>query len=436
MGWSVIPIGDRKVPLIKWKEFQTRLPTEDEVTKWFGPRTKANIGIVTGMVSGLIVLDVDSEQGQAFVDSKGGFTNPTVITGKKGHHYYCIHPGDREYRNFAGVEDGIDARGDGGYVVAPPSIHPETKKMYEWHTHRTVYQPPDWFLDLFVEKEKPQRDPDWHLRALGEPAPPGQRNDMAFRLASKYVGQGKTVEEVRAMILGWNLNNPEPLTDTEIFKLVQSAFDTHERNHALPEGDRQEVFRDISERLTLPILGIDKYVKEDPSYDLWVQGRAEPIRLTKVDQLINYTTFKKMVFAAVDHSLPPIGKEEWSKILNRLVRVMNQIEIGEEGFDRGQTAMWLDSYLAQDVFDEQGWLDAVKAGTPFKKDGRLHFNFTSFKQFVQKDLGNRVSDPELATRLTQIGADRVRIRVPTGTGGSVQQRFYVAPGLRAVEDTA
>ena len=111
-----------KVPLVGWKEFQTRRPTEQEVTFWFDKWPDANIGIVTGKISGIVVFDLDSEHAVQYAEDEGGFPDtPKVKTGK-GYHYYLRYPGF-EVRNDVSKELDIDIRADGGYAAAPPSIH-------------------------------------------------------------------------------------------------------------------------------------------------------------------------------------------------------------------------------------------------------------------------------------------------------------------------
>jgi hypothetical protein len=62
--WSVIPMRARdKRPLIKWLEYQQRLATEDEINEWYQLWPSANVGIVTGAISGLVVLDIDPRHG-------------------------------------------------------------------------------------------------------------------------------------------------------------------------------------------------------------------------------------------------------------------------------------------------------------------------------------------------------------------------------------
>ena len=70
-GWSVIPVlqNDKK-PAIPWKEFQQRFPTDEELVEWFGNGARNNIAIVTGSISNLAVIDLDSDQAVAFYTEK------------------------------------------------------------------------------------------------------------------------------------------------------------------------------------------------------------------------------------------------------------------------------------------------------------------------------------------------------------------------------
>src|SRR5262249_15108592 len=127
------------------------------VAGWWATRT-FNIGIATGEGSGIWVLDVDGDEGEATLrgfETKNGTLPPTVeaITGK-GRHLYWRWPGEREIRNRQVSLDfpGIDVRGNGGYVLAPPSIHP-SGRSYSWSVDSsdTFEDAPDWLIDLVVK---------------------------------------------------------------------------------------------------------------------------------------------------------------------------------------------------------------------------------------------------------------------------------------------
>lgn len=133
-GWSVFPAGggpDGKAPLVPWKDLQERASTADEVEEWWGMWPDAKIGTATGKRSGIVVLDADD--GSAARAGKESWPDaPTSKTGR-GVHFYFRHPGGR-IRSQVKVKicgHTFDVRGDGGYVILPPSDHP-TGGMYAW----------------------------------------------------------------------------------------------------------------------------------------------------------------------------------------------------------------------------------------------------------------------------------------------------------------
>lgn len=154
-GFSVIPLQTgRKQPLIQWQEYQRRIATLEEIHQWFERWKDTNIGIVTGRVSNIIVLDVDGEEGWRTIRDNNLEIPMTwsVATGK-GAHFYFKHPGG-EITNFVKVLPGIDLRGDRGYVVAPPSIHP-SGRIYQWNNDLKLEpaEAPEWLLELILNKD-------------------------------------------------------------------------------------------------------------------------------------------------------------------------------------------------------------------------------------------------------------------------------------------
>jgi len=127
---SVIPVGDNKNPFIAWKEFQARRATEDELLAWWTKWPGANIGIVTGKISNLSVLDCDNEAAVALIEEwlPDSFLCPIVGTPRGGRHYWFAY--DETIKTTTGILPGIDIRNDGGYVIAPPSLTP--RGVYKW----------------------------------------------------------------------------------------------------------------------------------------------------------------------------------------------------------------------------------------------------------------------------------------------------------------
>jgi hypothetical protein len=120
-GYSVMPVGKDKRPLLKtWKPFQEKAADDAQIERWWEQFPEANIGIVTGKVSGITVVDVDTYKGG---DAKKFPPTFTVKTGNGGYHlYYKYQPGLTISANAYPEHPGVDIRSDGGFVVGPYSV--------------------------------------------------------------------------------------------------------------------------------------------------------------------------------------------------------------------------------------------------------------------------------------------------------------------------
>jgi hypothetical protein len=155
-GWSVLPVEPRgKRPLVRWRALEQRAASAKTIRQWFDATPDANIGIVTGAISGIVVVDVDKRHGGdeslALLERAHGALPPTVevLTGGGGRHLYFRHPGV-VLTNRVNLWPGIDLRGDGGCIVAPPSIHP-SGLLYAWAGGRApadtpIARLPHWLL--------------------------------------------------------------------------------------------------------------------------------------------------------------------------------------------------------------------------------------------------------------------------------------------------
>lgn len=134
MGFSVIPIiPGQKKPMIKWEQYQTKKADKTQIKEWWNKWPNANIGIVTGEISDLFVVDIDTEEGHNNLLEFGfdSITNPTVQTPRDGQHIYFKYPKGQDITIGAGVIKGTDFRGNKGYVLAPPSVN-GNGKPYSW----------------------------------------------------------------------------------------------------------------------------------------------------------------------------------------------------------------------------------------------------------------------------------------------------------------
>ncbi len=123
LEWNVIPVGANKRPPegFSWKQYQTERVTEAHVREWWTRYPNFGIAVITGKISGIIVLDVDTKHKR---DPKD-FDIPATVTARTqsgGWHYYFRYPGEH-IPNSGGklFGEGVDVRGDGGYAVLPPT---------------------------------------------------------------------------------------------------------------------------------------------------------------------------------------------------------------------------------------------------------------------------------------------------------------------------
>ena len=124
-GLAVIPCNG-KVPAVLWQNMKRR-PSQATVQKWADSKPKANVGALTEL-SKLTVVDVDHpELLDPAIDEFG--ETPAVAKTGKGFHLYYLHAGERTLTNF---HPGVDVRAAKGFIVLPPSVHPDTKKQYAW----------------------------------------------------------------------------------------------------------------------------------------------------------------------------------------------------------------------------------------------------------------------------------------------------------------
>jgi hypothetical protein len=156
-GWPVFPLLPRdKRPFPKTRGFEDATTNRDQVQEWWAVFPDANIGLATGVV--FSVLDIDGTDGvlplQRILGTDYRHGGPVVGTGKGKHLYFQPVLGDR---NRAGLFGGkVDYRGRGGYVVAPPSVHP-SGRVYTWadgrDERRDLPPIPDALAEVILKTE-------------------------------------------------------------------------------------------------------------------------------------------------------------------------------------------------------------------------------------------------------------------------------------------
>lgn len=232
-----------KTPRIAWKQYQTKAPTEDEVTQWWTQWPTANIGVCTGAV---IVLDADSKEAADWLRNNVTPTPWRVKTGRKDglHFWYGANP-QLPIKNRADAGSKIDIRGYGGYVVVPPSKH-ANGQTYEWDVDRL------WEADSIDDLPKLTHADIEKIQGLnrtvgtgnlnvdvshirpanqGQAVPQGERNTAAASLAGRYIRQGMDLATIQRLMEDWNARNPQPLAQGELRTTIASVAKTHTDNH-------------------------------------------------------------------------------------------------------------------------------------------------------------------------------------------------------------
>ena len=223
LGFHVFPLKEKsKVPATA-NGLHDASNDPATIKAWWEENPRYNIALRTGEISGVWVLDVDGALGETDLASleaqHGALPKTTTQTTAKGRHLIFRYPvgliiGNRAKLIRHDTPEGLDVRGNGGYIVLTPSIHPDSGLPYKWAVKPTECPPadaPQWLLDLVIKPAEPQQaaslkpvtamrqlarstSPDAiiddQVRAIRS-APAGTRNDTLNIAALKV---GRTIE--------------------------------------------------------------------------------------------------------------------------------------------------------------------------------------------------------------------------------------------------
>src|ERR1039458_9925731 len=217
----VFPLRPLDKPPIHKGGFKNATAEPQSVAWLWGANPTANIGMPTGKTSGRFALDIDNKNGSNGFNTladweKQGLVLPvtlTAVTPNAGKHHYFNYPGTT-ITSRAGIAPGIDVRGDGGYVVVPPSRldHGEPYRYEDPNT--PIADAPEWLLKLVTAKPPAIINP---FQADTDVIPSGRRNDTLVRMAGLLRRYG--VEEEGIFDGLWDMNlrrcNP-PLGEEEV----------------------------------------------------------------------------------------------------------------------------------------------------------------------------------------------------------------------------
>lgn len=458
LGWSIVPahsvhadgrctcrnlkcVTVAKHPRVRWRAFQQRLPTEQEIVRWWKRYPDSNIALITGAVSGLVVVDVDPRHGgdESWSDyvrkhkTVQASVGPIALTGGGGaHHFYAAPP--EPIHNRANVLPGIDSRGDGGYVIVPPSLH-ESGRHYEWDAAFGIETPlptlpptlarllrssPRAFGEATEAANARTLDIDGILDGRVD-VPEGMRNDTIARVAGHFVGQGKSEREALLLTRGANnIGCKPPLSDEEVGTIVRSISERETRQQAISavvtvqletgaehvddmtHEEAREAADHLWRGLNVPVT-TDWYVLRGEQTDYVLVTPENEIRLGS--DLLNYAEVRRRLLNELS-VLAPTRKEipNWDQralLLRRLARE-EEVEPVRAGERVGE---WLEEYTQryhpQEVESDMR-RDALRDG-PILIGGDLHLRPPQLAQYLESNFGEQVKLTALRRLLRRAG---------------------------------
>jgi len=198
-GLLVFPCGVDKKPLTE-NGYKNASKDPEQIRAWWAASPDASIGLPTGSKNGLWVLDIDMPDGPKSLSEieKNNERLPKTLTqrtGGGGTQYFWKWNG-HDIRNRTKIALNIDVRGEGGYVIVPPSSHP-SGKQYAWTQKAPIIEAPAWLADL-VSGESPQKPLASNKSTYGEKALAGE----IIKLSQVTEGERNTTLNNAAYSLG------------------------------------------------------------------------------------------------------------------------------------------------------------------------------------------------------------------------------------------
>lgn len=285
MGMAVFPLIPKNKKPVTANGFHDATTDPAQIEKWWGANPNYNIGIATGQMSGgLVVIDLDID------DEKGKYGNETLreweadhgqlpdtcrtITGRGGYH--LLYRVNREVSCSINEDMAVDIRGDGGYFVAPPSVHPNGHE-YEWEQapDEFVLEQADNLVYDFIDFIRPPKKENVTY-SVPEVIPEGIRDNAIFRLACSLQSKGLSDEAILAAARVENETRCiPPLSDKEVEQKVKSAL-KYQKSTAPYSGQAVKKEGNVTQFIDAPVqLKCEDWICDKDGVYKWVQGKKD-----------------------------------------------------------------------------------------------------------------------------------------------------------------
>ena len=437
-GWCVIPAyhvrqgrctcpktnctsAGKHPRLTTWKEYQTARPSEATIRHWWAQWPDANVAIVTGKISGIVVVDVDPRNGGS-VSVKDLRLPPTVtcLTGGGGEHYYFEHPGgwvgDR-----AALLPGIDLRGDGGLVIAPPSNH--LLELYRWEVG---FEPDFHPLAPFpqtVNRDDPVREaqkPDFAVdmeRWLKDGIPEGQRDVSLARIAGHAFAAGLGYDEALTRCVGLNMQLClPPLPQDQVNRIARSIYqrdlDAKQRRAAFAALADNEIASMAADQLLahartaweeLGVRGVQDWYKATSvlNYEYILELIDRSVSLG--DNLNAFPLVQRSLANATRVNIKKRKAAEWHQIVQKLLWTARE-ELAGTMRIADTVAEWTDAFCASaaDVSPDEA-AEKIKDRGVVRHSGLIQLVPSRLGDFIEAIFREKLTPRELGLRLRQAG---------------------------------
>lgn len=357
-GWAVFPlIAKRPIPGSHGHNDATTAPVQ--IKRWWREHPDANIGIACSSEgNGPIVLDVDGPEGERAAKLLNLPATRTATSGRPHRkHYYFAPPesGELIKRRLA-IRPQLDLLGEGGYVVAPPSIHPATGEPYRWlEKVRMAPLPQDVEALLPTKTASPMRS-----KRLPDVIKEGQRDELLASLAGSMRRRNASEAAILAALQKENRTRCQPpLPEAQVAKIARSIarYAPAERNEPLDDiGNARRFVR---------LHGHDvRFVPKWRSWLVWDGRRWAPDATREVQRRAEDVV--KDILAAAQAAADE--QEDLDKLTKHAVRTASQ---GKRRDLLETVKHQSDIVITPEALDASPWLLNVQNGTLDLRTGQL-----------------------------------------------------------------
>jgi hypothetical protein len=283
-GKSVIPLMPNKKCFIEWKKYQSNRADDNQINDWWNKYPTANCGIVTGEISGIDSIDIDSQEAYDRINDyfiPTNFISPVYKTPDNGYQIWVKHrPGLVNRANLLkDVINGVDVRTNGGYTVAPVSKCDYTKHgrhiigSHKWldalsFKNVEISEWPDMLFETLlqkcslintdIKKEKVTDNLDgiW-IKRFSDKICEGERDETLFHIGNCLVKGGMPHKEAEKLLLLLNhYTFNKPMDEKEVIDKIKSAIQRD-------DSRLKNILSDIREYVDVAsgIISVDDFIR-------------------------------------------------------------------------------------------------------------------------------------------------------------------------------